>query len=298
MMAMACAAAFCGSVLAETNETMNAESSIGWHWAMGQGITYEKMPVVSAEVALGFDSKFLSYGLVDNNEPVLVPAATLTFADALTVGVDAVYDVTRYGERAGYGRRAWRHQEINSFLALERAFGPNDAAWLPTKVEFSVLYRYESHPEAVSKDSQFVLCEMGLPDIWFEPYFLYEQDLARDYGSYLNLNLGHTFALIGPRPGESEDVLDFRFSIAQGWGDARRISAYLWRLDQSGLMDTTVMGTFNWVITEGLTLGAYVAYTDYLFNPPAREAAEHYEVTRSWTKSWNFVAGVSIAVVF
>ena len=78
MMTMACAVALCGSVLADTNETVNAEAAAGWNWAMGEGVAFEETPIVSAEVSLAFDSKFLSYGLVDNNDPILTPSVALT----------------------------------------------------------------------------------------------------------------------------------------------------------------------------------------------------------------------------
>ena len=81
MMTMACAVALCGSVLADTNETVNAEVAAGWNWAMGEGVAFEETPIVSAEVSLAFDSKFLSYGLVDSNDPILTPHASMTFVD-------------------------------------------------------------------------------------------------------------------------------------------------------------------------------------------------------------------------
>ena len=76
-MTIACAAALCGSVRAETKENEDQ----GLNWAMGEGVTYGETSIVSAEVGLAFDSKFMSYGLVDNNDPILTPSAALTFFD-------------------------------------------------------------------------------------------------------------------------------------------------------------------------------------------------------------------------
>lgn len=310
MMTMACAVALCGSVLADTNETVNAEVAAGWNWAMGEGVAFEETPIVSAEVSLAFDSKFLSYGLVDNNDPILTPAAALTFCDWVTFGVESIFDISHYGKDAGYGDRAWRYQEIDPGVAFSHAFGSEDAEWLPTTVEFEFGYIYEAHPKVVDDDTQFFSFAIGLPDIWIEPVFAYELDLERDHGTYLNLELGHTFTLIGPSEEGGDDVLDFRLSAAQGWGDKKRISAYLpdihridedgefGELEHAGLMDTCIKGEFTWTITDGVSLGAYVAYTDYLFDSSTREASRHYEATGAWDKSWNFVAGVSLAVVF
>lgn len=276
MMPLACAAAICGSVPADTIE----------------------MPVVSAEVSIAFDSKFLSYGLVDNNDPILTPEAALTFYDWVTFNVESIFDISHYGKDAGYGDRAWTYQEIDPGVALSHAFGSEDAEWLPTMVEFELGYMYEAHPKSVDEDTQFFDFEIGFPDLWIEPIFAYELDVERDLGTYLNLEFGHTFTLIGPSEGDDGDTLDFRMSVAQGWGDGRRIGAYLEDVDHAGLMDTCVKGEIAWTISDGVTLGALVAYSDYLFDSAARTASRDYEATGVWKQSWNFVTGLSLDVAF
>ena len=276
MMPLACAAAICGSVPAGTTE----------------------IPVVSAEVSIAFDSKFLSYGLVDNNDPILTPAAALTFCDWVTFSAESIFDISHYGKDAGYGDRAWTYQEIDPGVALSHAFGPEDAEWLPTTVEFELGYIYEAHPKSVGDDTQFLGFAIGFPDLWVEPVFAYELDVERDHGTYLNLEFGHTFTLVGSSEEEEGDILDFRMSIAQGWGDGRRIGAYLEGVDQAGLMDTCIKGEFVWTISDGVTLGASVAYSDYLFDSEAGAASREYEATGTWNQSWNFVTGLSLAVAF
>jgi len=298
MMTMACAAVFCGSVLADTNETTNIEAPTGWGWSMSEGVSYNEMSVVSAEVSLAFDSKFLSYGLVDNNDPILTPGVSLTFFDWVTFGVESIFDVSHYGKDAGYGDRAWKYQEIDPGVTLSHALGPDDSGWLPTAVEFEVGYMYEAHPRAWDDDTQFFGFAVGLPDLWIEPVFAYELDLERDHGTYLNLELGHTFTLIGPCDEDGDDVLDFRLAASQGWGDKRRIAGYLEDLNHARLMDTCIKGEFTWTIADGMALGAYVAYSDFLFDSAVRDAARSYEATGSWEKSWNIVAGASLAVAF
>jgi len=265
---------------------------------MGYGITYAETPIVSAEVVLAFDSKFLSYGLVDNNDPILTPCVSLTFFDWVTFGVESIFDISHYGKDAGYGDRAWKYQELDPGVALAHAFGPDDAGRLPTTIEFEFGYMYEAHPKVVGYDTQFVSCAVDFPDLWIEPIFAYELDIERDHGTYLNLELGHTSTVIAPREEDGDDVLDFRLSVAQGWGDRRRIGAYLPDVDHAGLMDTCIKGEFTWLIADGVMLGAYVAYSDFLFDSAVRDAARSYEATGSWDKSWNFVTGVSLAVAF
>lgn len=285
MMTMACAAALCGSVRAELNGKM------------GEGVSFDETPIVSTEVGLAFDSKFLSYGLVDNNDPILTPSASMTFVDTLTLGVSSIFDISRYGRKAGYGNRAWRYQELDPSAGLAHAFTPDEVSWLPTTVELDLTYMYEQHPRVVDDDTQFLTLTVGLPDLWFEPTFTYERDIDRDDGTYLNLEIGHTFTLIGGDEEGADDILDFRLSAAQGWGDGRRIDAYL-EADRSGMMDFCLKGELMWNVTDGVVIGAYVAYTDYLFDSSLRTRARDYEATGSWDESWNFTAGCSLAVSF
>ena len=302
MMTIACAAALCGSVQAETKETEDQ----GLNWAMGEGVTFGETSVVSAEVGLAFDSKFMSYGLVDNNDPILTPSAALTFFDWVTLGVEAIFDTSSYGKRAGYRDHAFRYQELDPGVAIGHAFGPDDAAWLPTTVAFELGYMYESHPKVVDDDTQFITFSVGLPDLWFEPTFSYERDIDRDDGTYLNLEVGHTFSVVEGKEEGDDDILAFRVSLAQGWGDKRRVVAYLpdvgndeaEGLGRASMMDTCVKGELTWNITDGVSLGAYVAYYDYLFDSHARNSARAYEATGSHTDSYSFVMGVSLAVAF
>lgn len=292
---MACAAALCGSVSAFAEAT--ADEQAGFNWKLGEGVTYGEQPVVSAEVGLAFDSKFLSYGLVDNNDPILTPSASVTFFDWLNFSVESIFDISRYGHAAGYGDRSWRYQELDPGASISHAFSPEDYSWLPTTIEFELGYMYENHPRCVDDDTEFVTFSLGLPDLWLEPVFTYERDVRRDQGTYLNLELGHTFTLIGGAEEGEDDVLDFRLSAAQGWGDSNRIDAYL-ETERSGLMDFTLKGELTWNVTDGVSLGGYVAYSDYLFDSSLRERARSYEATGSWTESWNFTAGASLSVTF
>ena len=304
LMTIACAAALCGSVRAEA-EARETEGQ-GLNWAMGEGVTFGETSVVSAEVGLAFDSKFMSYGLVDNNDPILTPSAALTFFDWVTLDVEAIFDTSSYGKRAGYRDHAFRYQELDPGVAIGHAFGPDDAAWLPTTVAFELGYMYEFHPKVVDDDTQFLTFSVGLPDLWFEPTFSYERDIDRDDGTYLNLEVGHTFSVVEGKEEGDDDILAFRVSLAQGWGDKRRVVAYLpdvgndeaEGLGRASMMDTCVKGELTWNITDGVSLGAYVAYYDYLFDSHARNSAKAYEATGSHTDSFSFVMGVSLAVAF
>ena len=295
---LACAAALCGSVWAEAGTDGIEEQ--GLSWAMGEGVTFGETSIVSTEVGLAFDSKFMSYGLVDNNDPILTPSAALTFFDWVTFSVESIFDTTRYGEKVGYRDHAFRSQELDPGVAIGHAFGPDEG--LPTTVEFELGYTYEAHPKVVDDDTQFLTFSVGLPDLWLEPTFAYERDIDRDEGTYLNLEIGHTFSVVDGKEEGDDDILSFRVSLAQGWGDQRRVTAYLGEAgdvyDKACLMDTCLKGELTWNITDGVSLGAYLAYSDYLFDSSARSCARAYEATGAYTDSYNLVTGVSLAVAF
>ncbi len=306
-------AALCCCAMAQ--ETTSAAESPQWTYSAGNGVSFGEQQMVSGEASLSFDSKYLSYGFVDNKDPILTPAGEITFFDWLTFGVSAIFDVTKYGHRAGYTSRQFQYTELHPTVTIGHSFSPEDFEWLPTTVEFAIGYDYEFHPNSknkgglneyengwdtsIAEDTQFVTFELGLPDLWIEPTFLYERDIMRDDGTYINLEIGHTFNLLG----EEDDTLTLRPSVAQGLGNGQRVKAYASRkdgepLNHAGLMDTMVKLELGWKICDNLSLSGYAGYSDFLFDRKIRDAARSYEATGSWDDSWNFVAGLSVSFSF
>lgn len=317
--ACACAAALCGVALADEKaaapaEEPAAEETSGWAYNPGEGVSFNEHPIVSAEFSLAWDSKYLSYGLIDNPDPILTPAASITLLDWVTVGVSAIFDTTKYGKGAGYYNRAWDWTEVDPEIGIGHSFSPDDFEWLPTTVDLSVTYMYEYHtwsstgPDAECVDendpsTQFITVEAGLPDLWFEPVFQYERDLFRDEGTYLNLEIGHTFPIIDGESEEDDPILTLKPSIAQGWGDWRRVAGYLSHrngepLERAGLMDTWLKLTADWKICDLLSLSGYVAYSDYIFDRHTREGAYRYEATGKYDDSFNFTCGLALTATF
>jgi len=306
-----CAAALlCGAA--------RAEEPVGGKIAEDEQIDLEteESSFVSGEFSLAFDSKYLSYGFVDNNDPIFTPDVSLTFWDTLTLGCSIIYDTTHYGRKAGYGNHRWRHNEIDPYVELAWSFSKEDYEWLPTTVDVALEYSYEYQPTSKdsggweqSDDTQYWTLTFGLPDLWLEPTFYVERDAMRSNGTYVNLELGHTFVLLG----DDEDVdLSFRPSVAQGFGNAMRVRelAYrylgedeegeeLWEpLDHAGLMDTAVKGELTWNICDNLSLSGYVLYSDFVFDREIRHAARDYEASGDWDHSFNFVTGISLTASF
>ena len=308
LITMSAAAALCMGAFAA--EEANEEKGEGWAWAPGEGVTFDETPIVSTEVSLAFDSKYLSYGFVDNNEPILTPAGSMTFFDWVTIGVSAIFDTTKYGHGADYTSRMFQYTELHPTVTIEHSFSPEDFEWLPTTVDIAVGWDYEYHPgskakgvtpwdSSISEDTQFWTVEIGLPDLWIEPKFFFEQDVVRDKGTYYNIELGHTFNLLD----EEDDTLTLRPSVAQGFGNSRRIGAYAEKedgepLNHAGLMDSLLKLELAWNVCDGVSFSLYGAYSDFLFDRRIREASRRYEATGNWERSWNFIGGAAVMLSF
>ncbi len=254
---------------------------------------------VSASFSLAFDSKYLSYGFVDNKDPILTPSAEISFFDTLSFGALAIFDMTTYGKKAGYGNRGGKYTEQHSWAALSHTFSSDDYTWLPTTIDLSLSYLYEYHARAKSRhgdrdpgaddDSQFVTLEVGLPDVILEPVLMIERDFMRDDGTYVALDIGHTFALT--------DTLSLRPSILQGYGNGQRVKAYT-DVNKAGLMDTVLKVDLTWAITDNIELAGYVGWSDFIFDRRIRHAAREYEASGQWDESWNAICGLSLTVSF
>lgn len=314
MIAVVSAVSLCAVVRAQDANKAAEDAANEWSWAMGEGVSYGERSIVSGEASLSFDSKFLSYGFVDNKDPILTPSGSLTFFDWVTFGVSAIFDVTKYGRRAGYTSRQFQYIELHPSVFVGHSFSPEDYEWLPTTVDVAVGWDYEYMPNSMSKggfddygawdksiseDTQYWMFEMGLPDLWVEPVFFYERDVMRDDGTYVNLELGHTFSILG----EEDDSLTLRPSVAQGFGNGQRVKAYACKddgepLNHAGLMDTMIKAELCWAVCDGLEISGYVGYSDFLFDRKIRHAARTYESLGKWDESWNVVAGLSATVTF
>ena len=305
MMMLACAAAFCGGVLAEETKNEVAANSEELSWAPGEGISFGEQAIMSTEVGLAFDSKFMSYGLVDNKDPIITPSAAVTFFDWVTFDCAAIFDTTQYGKKAGYSNRGGRYTEFDSGVSLAHSFSPDDFDFLPTTVELSLGYVYEYHPRTMGggtgepgDDTQFVTFEIALPDLWIEPTLAFERDIDRDNGTYVNLELGHTFALIDGEGEDCDPLLAFRPSVAQGLGNTQRTRGYDLADDHGGLMDLCIKGELTWNIGGGVALSGYVAYYDYVFDSTLREGARAYEARGMDDTSYHFVGGLALSATF
>ena len=285
---IACAAAVCGCVSLATAADEVAEAEKG---------EVEETPIVSAEFGLQLDSKYMTYGVVDGKDPILTPSAQLTFFDWAYVGVESIFDLTKgNGKRGDYGNRAGKWTTLDMIVGLAHEFDLGETLGT-LSVDVNYIYEYLRRHHSDMGDTQYVNLELSLGDLWLEPTLGIERDLMADDGTYVNLEIGHTFALVGD---DEDPTLTFRPSIGQGLGDKHRTRGYELADDHGGLMDTTIKGEFEWAVCDHVALTAYIAYSDYWFDSKLRDGARAYNGAwgSSCDHSWNFYGGVGMTVSF
>ena len=267
-------------------------------WAPGEGVSFDEMCIVAAEVSLSFDSRYMTYGVIDGKDPIFTPGATATFFDWAYIGVESIFDMTDgNGKRGGYGKRGLKYTTLDAFVGMAHEF---DLGEKLGKLCADVGYMYEYLPRYAGEvgDTQYFTAELSLDGHWLEPTLAFERDIMADNGTYIHFELGHTF--------EIRDDLALRPAIGQGFGNSLRTKGYFGEIekvegfDHAGLMDTTIRLDLEYAINEWLKVSAYVAYCDYLFDDKMREAAAAYngEWGAGEDKTWNFVGGVSLAAEF
>ena len=284
-----CAAAVFGCVAAATAADEVAEPEKG---------EVEETPIVSAEFGLQLDSRYMTYGVVDGKDPILTPSAQLTFFDWAYVGVESIFDLTKgNGKRGGYGNRAGQWTTLDTIVGVAHEFELTEDIGL--SVDANYIYEYIRRYHSDMGDTQYINLEFGLTGLWLEPTLAIERDLMADDGTYVNFSLAHTFTLVGD---DDDPTLTFTPSVGQGFGDKHRTRGYGLADDHAGLMDTTIMGEFEWALCDYVALTAYVAYSDYWFDSKLRHGAREYNGAWShgskYADSWNFYGGVGVTVSF
>ena len=270
----------------------------GWSYAPGEGVSFNETPILSTEVSLSFDSRYMTYGVIDGKDPIFTPGVTGTFFDWAYIGVESIFDLTDgNGKRGGYGKRGFKYTTLDAFVGLAHEFDLGEEIGT-LGMDVGYMYEYLPRYQGEVGDTQYFTAELSLSGHWLEPTIAFERDIMADDGTYVNFELGHTFEIC--------EGFTLRPAIGQGFGNSLRTKGYFAELekvegfDHGGLMDTTLKVDFEYTITDWLTLGAYVAYYDYLFDDKMREGAAAYngEWGSGEDKTWNLVGGLSLTASF
>lgn len=214
---------------------------------------------------IDFTSKQTTYGLIDNDDPIFTPFASISYGP-LSFDVAAIFDTSSWGSKhGGYGDRKWKYQEI--------AFGPT--LTLPLGIfEVFANYTYEYHPSVKKNtghenpDTQFLNFGIAMPDVLLTPSLSVEIDIDNEPGAaYFLFEVGHTFGLI-------EDCLDLNLSGGIGFGNAKR-NRYDADFDSIAFKDISASAALDWHITPNLTLSPYITASQQLHGR-LRDAARYY----------------------
>jgi len=254
------------------------------------------------EVAVDFCTQQLTYGLVDNRDPIVtLEAATgwhgFTFESAM------IFDTTAWGEKhGGYGNRQGHYQELSFGPGYTHTFAAEDTPFLPTAVSTFANYIYEYHPP-VRKDlgesnpeTQFVHVGAGLPDLWLAPAFSTEFDIDNEGGAiYLAAKVGHAFALIKATGARKTDPLALSLGTGVGFGNPKR-NRYDADFDAYAFKDVWASVTLDWNITDRVTLSPYAAIYEQLHRRLC-EAARHTVEGETLTSA-QLIVGVHLLACF
>jgi hypothetical protein len=102
-------------------------SQSGWSYETGSGISFNETPVVTAEFGVSFDSRYMTYGVIDGKDPIVVPCASVTFFDWVYFGVESIFDATKgNGKRGGYGNRAGKYTTLDAIVGVSHEFSAGE----------------------------------------------------------------------------------------------------------------------------------------------------------------------------
>ena len=250
------------------------------------------------EVTVGVDvaSQQMTYGLVDNDDPIVTGSASLAWT-AFSFGVEGIFDTTDWGETdGGYGDRKWKYQELDLTPALSWTFEKG----LPTPLEAKLGYCWQHHPSATDEegndanpDTQTINLALGLPEVVLAPSLELEWDIDDEEGAvYALLGVSHAFDLIAAADEDEDPVLALELSAGLGMGNAKRNECDA-EWDHASLKDVQVGAALPWNVGP-VCISPYVYCTEQIEHA-LREAAEDSDPDGH---SFQWCAGVSVEASF
>lgn len=215
-----------------------------------EGMFEEKENPFSLSFGIDFKSKLTLYGVVYNEDPILVPRAAIGYGDWFNFEVSAYIDLTRYGGKKGaYGDRKWKYEEFCFGPTVMHQFGD---------VLLSASYFYEYYSRStIFRDKQTMTVGAALPDIFLSPSVSLEIEFteARE-AAYLLFGCGHTFTLV-------EDALFLELSGGIGFGNSKR-NRYDTGFNSAGVKDIFASAALLWRVSERVTVSPYVTVSQLL----------------------------------
>lgn len=241
---------------------------------------------VDATAALETRSSFVNYGLVMGRDPIVVPSGRVAWEGWYVSGFSLVDYADGNGRRSRYKSRT---RKVNTSVGYHYDLPLYHFGVL--SADLSYMYEYVPRCRGVVHDTQFVNARIGLEGRWLEPAIHIERDLVLDDGTYVALEVGHTF--------QPFDRFTVRPLIAQGFGDGKRSAGCFGSFDSAGLMDVSLRLDLGYAVTDWLKFCAFVAYHDFWFGDGMREAAADFNGRFGHdARTWNFSAGIGVSATF
>ena len=234
------------------------------------GSLYAQSKIVSTEVTLSFDSRYMTYGVIDGKDPIFTPGATATFFDWAYIGVESIFDLTDgNGKRGGYGKRGFKYTTLDAFVGLAHEFDLGEKIGT-LGVDVGYMYEYLPRYQGEVGDTQYFTAELSLGGHWLEPTIAFERDIMADNGTYVNFELGHTFEI-------SED-LTLRPAIGQGVGNSLRTKGYFGELEKVGFYINEALIVYTVVSLRGYSFDSILeaVYTEGRVGYSYSESVHNY----------------------
>ncbi len=250
------------------------------------------------EVAVGADfaSQQMTYGLVDNDDPIVTLSGALSWG-VFSFGVDGIFDTTDWGETdGGYGDREWKYQELD----LTPAVGWTFEDGLPTPLEVELSYCWAHHPDAkdedgedANPDTQTIGLSLGLPDVFLAPALGVEWDIDDEEGAvYAMLEVSHGFEILAGEEEGDDPALSLELGAGLGMGNAKRNELDA-EWDHASLKDVQLSAALPWNVGP-LTVKPYALCTEQVEHA-LRRAAKDADPDGH---SFQWVAGVAVEASF
>lgn len=217
-------------------------------------------------LSLDLASKYVTRGLMVNEDPVLQPEVGLSW-HGFKASFWGNYDFT------DYNRRDNEFEELDWQLSYERTFCD-----LVTVEGGVIWYKYPGSGD----DSKEVFVLATFDNWLLTPGIGVYYDFDEANGVYVNPTVEHTFELCGP--------LSLTFSGGIGWGN-RNFNEYNMGLYENGFTDATAELYLEYQPMDWLGTGPFVAWTQVLDHEleDSLEADPDYHSSQCWF-GWRLTA--------
>ena len=252
--------------------------------------------VPEATAGVDFASQQMTYGLVDNDDPIVTGSASVAWG-FFSFGVDGIFDTTDWGETdGGYGDREWKYQELDLTPAVSWTF----EELIGTPLEAELSYCWAHHPDAkdeegedANPDTQTIGLSLGLPEVLLAPSLAVEWDIDDEEGAvYAQLGVSHAFELLAADEEDADPALALELHAGLGMGNAKR-NGFDADWDHASLKDVEVGAALPWNVGV-LTVSPYVLCTEQAEHA-LREASKAADPDG---ESFQWVAGIAVEAAF